>query len=179
MKKRHYAQILSGVILLVLPFFLASLLYAENLPDKCLLVPVNGSCKALIDKYFFDQKTGRCAEYIYDGCGSVVPFDTLNECQVLCEEVPSNENRVDTPVIKHIKKKRSGLYYDPVEDDPRHAEVFKAIDDEVKEVLAYYPPREGRGSVFSYWETKKSLLKQKYGIDWRSPGELNPQVIFD
>ncbi|MDD2337170.1 MAG: BPTI/Kunitz-type proteinase inhibitor domain-containing protein [Geobacteraceae bacterium] len=179
MKKRHYAYILSGVILLALPCCLASLLYGKNLPDKCLLVPVNGSCKAMIEKYFFNQKTGRCAEYIYDGCGSIVPFDTLVECQALCEEFPSNGNRADTSGIEPIEKKRSGLYYDPVEDDPRYAEVFKTIDDEVKKVLADYPQRGGRGSVTIYWETKKSLLKQKYGIDWRSPGELNPQVIFD
>jgi hypothetical protein len=36
-----------------------------------------------------------------------------------------------------------------------------------------------RGSVHIYWDTKQRLLKQKYGIDWSSPGELNPHVIFD
>lgn len=154
------------------------MLYGKNLPEKCRSVPVNGSCKAMIDKFCFDQKAGRCSEYSYDGCGPVVPFDTLAECQALCENATSSGNNVETK-MKPAEKKRSGLYYDPVEDDPRYAEVFKTIDDEVKELLANYPQRGGRGSVYIYWETKKGLLKKKYGIDWRSPGEMNPQVIFD
>jgi hypothetical protein len=178
MSNPRYAAIPSMFVFLVLFSCSTNMLYGKNLPEKCLRVPVNGSCKAMIDKYYFDQKAGRCAEYSYDGCGPVVPFDTLDECQALCENVTESGNKGVTG-IKPVENKRSGLYYDPIEDDPRYAEVFKTIDDEVKELLANYPQREGRGSVYTYWETKKGLLKQKYGIDWRSPGEMNPQVIFD
>jgi len=179
MSKRNYAHILSRIIFLVLLCSSTNIVFGETLPGKCLLVPVNGSCKAMIEKYYFDRKTGRCTQYFYDGCGPVVPFDTLDECRALCESVISNGNRAEAPVSKSGGKKRSGLNYDPVEDDPRYAEVFKTIDDEVKELLADHPQRGSEGFVNIYWRTKKNLLKQKYGIDWRSPGELNPHVIFD
>lgn len=174
MNKRHYAFI----------FFLflccsSGTLYGGELPEKCRLVPVNGTCKAMMDKYFFDQKTGRCTEYFYDGCGPVVPFDTLDACRALCESATANGNQVEPTAVQPSDKKRSGLAYDPVEDDPRYAEVFKNIDDEVKALLADHPQRGGEGFVNIYWGTKKDLLKRKYGIDWRSPGELNPHVLFD
>ena len=154
-------------------------LHAETLPEKCRLTPVNGTCKAMMDRYFFDQQTGRCKKYIYDGCGPVVPFETLDECRTLCESINSDANQLKPPETKPRDKKTSGLKCDPVEDDPRYAEVFKTIDTEVNEMLADHPQRGSEGFCTIYWNTKKSLLKNKYGIDWCSPGELNPQVLFD
>jgi len=30
-----------------------------------------------------------------------------------------------------------------------------------------------------YWAAKKELLKKEYGIDWKSPAEMNPYALFD
>ena len=179
MNKRSYTHILFQIIFLVLLSCSTKTIYGGTLPEKCRLTPVNGTCKAMMDKYYFDQKTGRCKKYIYDGCGPVVPFDTLDECRAMCESVDSNGNQVEPPRTKPSDKKRSGLKYDPVENDPHYADVFKTIDDEVKGLLANHPQRGSEGFVNIYWSTKKGLLKRKYGIDWRSPGELNPHVLFD
>ena len=48
----------------------------------------------------------------------------------------------------------------------------------VKEVYKQHCIR-GMGFCHSYWATKKSILKDKYGIDWKSPAEMNPQTCFD
>ena len=66
-----------------------------------------------------------------------------------------------------------------VEDDPRYAAIFARIDDEVRAALADHPQRGAEGFCYVVWGTKKRLLKEKYGIDWRSPDEMNPHVIFD
>lgn len=142
---------------------------AAELPERCREKPVNGPCKALIEKYHFDQQSRKCKPYFYDGCGEVVPFDTLEECRQLCEE--------GRPEPK--KRGTSGLYYDPIEEDPRHAEVFSKIDAEVNEALGITTKGGGRGYIHVIWETKKRLLKHKYNIDWRTPAELNPHVMFD
>lgn len=142
---------------------------AGELSEKCKLMPVKGPCKAMIEKIFFNQKTGKCTPYFYDGCGPVVPFDSLEECRKLCEET--------RPARK--KRASSGLYYDPVEDDPRYAEVFSKIDAEVDETLGITSRGGGRGYIHVIWETKKRILKWKYNIDWRTPAELNPHVMFD
>lgn len=141
---------------------------AVDLPELCRLQPVNGRCKAMIEKFRFDQAGGKCVAYFYDGCGPVVPFDSLDACRKLCEAAQPA-----------LKKHASGLYYDPVEDDPRYAEVFRKIDAEVKEALAGHPQRGSMGFVHLVWETKKRILLQKYSIGWKTPAELNPQVMFD
>lgn len=141
---------------------------AAELPEPCRLQPVNGRCKAMIEKFRFDQASGRCVAYLYDGCGPLVPFHAIEQCRQLCEAAQ--------PVLK---KRASGLYYDPVEDDPRYAEVFRKIDAEVQEALANHPQRGSMGFVHLVWETKKRILLQKYSIDWKTPAELNPQVMFD
>jgi len=57
----------------------------NKIETKCSLKPDPGTCKAYIIKYFFDQSTGRCEEFIWGGCSGVVPFETLAECQMDCE----------------------------------------------------------------------------------------------
>lgn len=53
--------------------------------DKCDLVPDPGYCKAYIPKYYFDKTDGKCKEFIWGGCGGVVPFHTMEEC-IQCEQ---------------------------------------------------------------------------------------------
>ncbi len=87
-KTRPQAWKFAGLLvaLLAVPFVAR----AGELPERCRLEPQNGPCKALLEKYYFDPGRNRCVSYIYDGCGPVVPFDELEECQALCEtdEVP-------------------------------------------------------------------------------------------
>lgn len=51
-------------------------------------------------------------------------------------------------------------------------DVEKKVDAKVKGM-----PR-GMGFCFSYWSAKKSVL-ESYGIEWRSPHQMNPRVLFD
>ena len=53
--------------------------------DSCELKPDVGLCKGNIIRYYFDETTNSCQEFICGGCGGVVPFDTLSRCQMLCD----------------------------------------------------------------------------------------------
>lgn len=35
------------------------------------------------------------------------------------------------------------------------------------------------GSCYTRWAYEKKLLKERYGIDWITPDEANPGVMFD
>jgi hypothetical protein len=35
------------------------------------------------------------------------------------------------------------------------------------------------GSCHRFWALKKQILKEKYGITWYSPAELNPDIKYD
>ena len=89
------------------------------------------------------------------------------------------EHRIRVGATDEREKGTSGLRRDPVEDDPRYQKVFAGIDAEVDALLADHPQRGAEGFCHVLWRAKKRLLAEKYGVVWRSPDELNPQVIFD
>ena len=59
--------------------------YSSN---QCEVDPDPGLCKAYFPKYYFDKETQACQEFIYGGCGGVVPFDTMDECTQQCSTKP-------------------------------------------------------------------------------------------
>jgi hypothetical protein len=67
--------------------------------------------------------------------------------------------------------------HDPIEDDPVAGPLVKIADAEAHEEL------KGEEQIFGgchmLWITKKRILKDKYGVDWRTPAEMNPHIIFD
>ena len=52
---------------------------------SCVLEPDPGFCKANIPKYYFDETTNSCQEFVWGGCNGVVPFETLSACQQQCK----------------------------------------------------------------------------------------------
>ena len=45
--------------------------------------------------------------------------------------------------------------------------------------LKGYKNKQALGFCHIYWELKKEILKTDYNIDWKSPQDLNPEIIFD
>lgn len=69
----------------VLLCILATCFYActdndDTLTSRCGLAPDAGDCEAAIPRYYYDQEKQACKEFIWGGCGGVVPFETLEEC---------------------------------------------------------------------------------------------------
>lgn len=65
---------------------------------------------------------------------------------------------------------------DSIEKSPKYVEAMKVIepilDDE-------FPDDDiVMGTCHRYWARKKELLRN-YGIEWRSPAEMNPDIRFD
>lgn len=73
------------------------------------------------------------------------------------------------------------IKFDMIEKDPKYRDVFKKIDKEVEESIKNDPIFKNRpdGYALYFWNKKKALLKNKYNIDWKTPSELNPGVLFD
>jgi hypothetical protein len=76
-------------------------------------------------------------------------------------------------------RERNGLLYDPIEDDPEVQPTLRASEHETDELLKEHPQRSHFGFCHLYWGTKKSILKNRYGITWRTPVEMNPKIKFD
>lgn len=66
--------------------------------------------------------------------------------------------------------------YDPVEDTPE----YQAIKDELEaKILERMGGEMTRSNAYMYPGLKKEILKKDYGIDWKSPQELNPRIKFN
>jgi hypothetical protein len=66
------------------------------------------------------------------------------------------------------------LIRDPIEDDPRYREILERADAETREELA-----GKERNCYVFWKVKKRILKERHGLDWKTPAELNPTVLFD
>lgn len=69
------------------------------------------------------------------------------------------------------------MYKDPIEETEEYKKIESELEKELDERFKDTP--RGLGFCHVYWHAKKKLLKEKYNIDWKSPSELNPFIIFD
>lgn len=67
--------------------------------------------------------------------------------------------------------------YDPQENDPAFQSKLEQAMQEAEENLAAVP--RGRGFCRHLWAETKRILREKYGLEWKTPGEMNPHVLFD
>lgn len=73
---------------------------------------------------------------------------------------------------------QSGLLNnDPVEWSAEYERVIDEANAKISELLKEYP--RGMGFCHAYWSAKAQVLREDYGIEWRSPSSMNPGVLFD
>ncbi len=77
---------------------------------------------------------------------------------------------IHDPKIGHLRR-------DPVEYTWEWEEIYYDVEDRIDKRFASVPRHTGL--CFRIWSAKRELLKEEYGIDWRSPAQMNPRVRFD
>ena len=88
--------------------------------------------------------------------------------------------------LKNIKNKykKDGIYHDTIEKTKQYKECADEVDrlaeiQAGKDMFEYTGKEFGKGYCYIFWGCKKKILKEKYGLDWRSPAEMNPYCKFD
>ena len=69
------------------------------------------------------------------------------------------------------------INHDPQEDDPAISVIIEQATREAEENLAGFPKM--LGYCHAVWGQTKEILKEKYNIDWKTPAEMNPHILFD
>ena len=88
--------------------------------------------------------------------------------------------RLFTPdeLVKIILNPQLGhLRQDPVEFTYIWEDIYYDVEKRLDERFANAPRQ--MGFCFLYWNAKREILKNEYGIDWKSPSQMNPRVKFD
>ncbi|MFM2165511.1 MAG: hypothetical protein RL325_1948 [Planctomycetota bacterium] len=68
---------------------------------------------------------------------------------------------------------------DPLEDDPSVRPLLKQAEAEATAELAERGITMCIGYCHLHWATMQRILAEKHGIRWRSPPEMNPDILFD
>lgn len=74
-----------AIVVVVIRYNFSNGTTSNELDARCKLEPETGPCRAVFARYYFDQQEGICKEFIWGGCRGVVPFETLEQCQEICE----------------------------------------------------------------------------------------------
>lgn len=111
--------------------------------------------------------------------------------RILLEDFDRHERLLDKPLqdaiaslftpddlLKIILHPQLGhLRQDPVEFTYRWEDIYYKVQHRLDERFANAPRH--MGFCFKFWNAKRELLKNEYGIDWKSPSQMNPRVKFD
>ncbi len=90
--------------------------------------------------------------------------------------------------LGNLKKRHNREFYvgtdGMIRDSLCDTKEFKAIEKEVDKAVEEQMKNEGFeypcfGGCHKFWAIKKQILKSEHNIDWLSPSELNPFVMFD
>jgi hypothetical protein len=117
------------------------------------------------------------------------------QCKRFLDGLPPEE-RLRTAEAAEASAAQGGILRDPLEDDPEFRAIFQAVCEEARrEVITSHrqaiaelertnPPaaelfHSGRGLCQLIWDATKRLLRERYGIEWRSPADMNPFTRFD
>lgn len=71
------------------------------------------------------------------------------------------------------------LKHDSIEDKEEYKEIFKKVKLEVEKALNDKGVQRGLGYIHIFESYKKKILKEKYGIEWKTTQEMNPDVRID
>lgn len=119
-----------------------------------------------------------------------VQNDTLERSPEYQRIIPEVIKEVYTQFVnKSIEWEEKWLEIDtwesPFDDDPESMKIStsKRIE-EAKRLLPSNPEQAAElfmqlGCCHTLWALQKRILKEKYGITWYTPSELNPVVKFD
>jgi hypothetical protein len=116
------------------------------------------------------------------------------ECKRFLESLAPSERAL---FIGAAEARRKGdILRDSIENDPTVRPLFLAAREEatgevqewhrrrITELEQSAPAvasmlRSGRRLCHRIWARTKEILRERHGIEWRSPGEMNPWVVFD
>ena len=106
--------------------------------------------------------------------------------------LPEVMNEVYSQYVKEeIERSERYLAREDKDEDDAFVSLYKSQREvtikklnEVKRMIPDYPEQAAQvfmqlGSCHRLWDLQKTTLKEKYGITWYSPDELNPEIIYD
>uniref|UniRef100_A0A673Y6T5 Amyloid-beta A4 protein n=1 Tax=Salmo trutta TaxID=8032 RepID=A0A673Y6T5_SALTR len=124
----------------------------EVVREVCWSNAETGPCRAMLARWYFDHEEGRCAQFIYGGCGgNRNNFESEEYCLSICSNV--SKSVTDMPTAAPSSPDAVDRYLETPGDDNEHAHFAKA-----KESLEA-KHRERMSQVMREWEEAEREAK--------------------
>ena len=131
-----------------------------------------------------------------DANGSIEALQAYNKALEQSPEyqqiLPEVMNEVYSQYVKEeIERSERYLAREDKDEDDAFVSLYKSQREstekklnEAKRLMPDYPEQAAQvfmqlGSCHRLWTMQKKILKEKYGITWYTPAELNPDIKFD
>ena len=98
-----------------------------------------------------------------------------DRAKFLCSTVMAYSAYCDIRLLFQVQE----MEYDPIYDDPAIRPLIDAAALKAEKLLEHDPRRGQMGFCYVGWATIKKILLEEHGIDWKTPSEMNPGVLFD
>lgn len=104
------------------------------------------------------------------------PYE-IDEVRKFLVEARVHQSKGDSHVDSNDRDHE--LRVDPVERSHQYLASLETVHARAQAFLEEHELAGCLGSCHAFWREKKRILREDYGIDWRSPSEMNPFVMFD
>lgn len=111
-----------------------------------------------------------------------VSYPGHSELLAESDDLPSDvtaRGTIEEEESRMLEALRKSFRRDPLEDDPAYAEILREASEQAERELADHPLNGGFGFCHVFWRRKKEILFRTYGLEWRSPSEMNPGTNYD
>ena len=119
-------------------------------------------------------------ETLKEAAEKIISLATLTDCDTWY--APLKEEFAELLGAEMLREIENNPYtghlkVDPVEYTEAYENAIDAVEEEVNRRMG--DQEYAMGMCFEIWSTKKEILAEKYGIEWRTPSQMNPRVMFD
>ena len=84
--KKQRLFMIKTILILMSTLLVFAACQKKEIPSRCFEKPKVGFCRAAFTKYYFDNNSNSCKEFIWGGCKGFVPFNSKKECISSCVE---------------------------------------------------------------------------------------------
>ncbi len=74
------------IIISIIFIFTSCTQNKQVLNKQCYELPKVGNCKAMFQRYYYNQKSSSCKQFYWGGCAGNVPFKSIESCKNTCEQ---------------------------------------------------------------------------------------------
>ncbi len=85
--------------------------------------------------------------------------------------------RLDEIKNASVAEVEGQILTDPIESSEVYLKIRFDVEEKTDKILSQ-KNLEGIPYCVLYWHTKKEVLKEDFGIDWKTPEEMNPHIRF-